>query len=46
MGTHTVLAVPHEWGILLAQFILLGMLARLAVHRLERSAREEGLHYI
>ena len=46
MGTRTVLAVPHEWGILLAQFVVLGVLARMAVRKLERSAREEGLHYL
>jgi len=46
MGTRTVLSVPQEWGILLTQFLVLGLLARVAVRRLERSAREEGLHYI
>lgn len=46
MGTWTLLAVPVEWLIMLAQFVVLGMLAQLAVRRLERSAREEGLHYL
>jgi ABC-2 type transport system permease protein len=46
MGTYTLLAEPAEWLILLAQLIGLGLLARLAVTRLERSAREEGLHYL
>jgi len=46
MGTHTLLEVPVEWLILLAQLVILGLLAWLAVRRLERSAREEGLHYL
>jgi ABC-2 type transport system permease protein len=46
MGTQTLLAVPYEWAILVAQFVGLGLLARLSVRRLERSAREEGLHYL
>jgi ABC-2 type transport system permease protein len=46
MGTRTVLVVHVEWLILLAQFVVLGLLAQQAVRRLERSAREEGLHYI
>lgn len=46
MGTRTLLVMPVEWLVMLAQFIVLGMLAQLAVRRLERSAREEGLHYL
>jgi ABC-type polysaccharide/polyol phosphate export permease len=46
MDTRTVLDVPVAWLILLAQFVGLGLLAQLAVRRLERSAREEGLHYL
>lgn len=45
MGTRTVLAVPYEWAILAAQFFGYGILARFVVRWLERSAREEGLHY-
>lgn len=46
MGTQTLLDVPVEWLIMLTQFVVLGMLAQVAVRRLERSAREEGLHYL
>jgi len=46
MGTRTLLVMPFEWLALLAQFIGLGLLAQLAVRRLERSAREQGLHYL
>jgi len=46
MGTRTVFAAPYEWGILVAQFLVLGVLARLSVRWLERSARQEGLHYL
>jgi ABC-2 type transport system permease protein len=46
MGTRTVLDVPVAWMILLAQFVGLGLLAQMAVRRLERSARQEGLHYL
>jgi ABC-2 type transport system permease protein len=46
MGTRTLLVLPAEWLVMLAQFAVLGLLAQLAVRRLERSAREEGLHYL
>ena len=46
MGTQTLLILPVEWLILLAQFVGLGVLAQQAVRRLERSAREQGLHYL
>ena len=46
MGTRTVIAVPYEWAVLLGQVVLYGLLAQLAVRRLERSAREQGLHYL
>jgi len=46
MGRRTVLAAPYEWGILVAQFVVLGVLARLSVRWLERSARQQGLHYL
>jgi ABC-2 type transport system permease protein len=46
MDTRTVLAVPYEWAILATQFVGYGILARFVVRWLERSAREEGLHYI
>jgi ABC-2 type transport system permease protein len=46
MGTRTVLEPPYEWAILLGQVVLYGLLAQLAVRRLERSARDQGLHYL
>jgi ABC-2 type transport system permease protein len=46
MGTRTVLDVPYEWAILSAQLVVLSLLARLTVRRLERSAKAQGLHYI
>ncbi len=46
MGTRTLLVLPVEWLVMMAQFAVLGLLAQLAVRRLERSAREQGLHYL
>jgi ABC-2 type transport system permease protein len=46
MGTRTVMAVPYEWAILLGQVVAYGLLAQLTVRRLERTAREQGLHYL
>jgi ABC-2 type transport system permease protein len=46
MGTRTVLALPYEWVVLLGQVVLYGLLAQLAVRRLERTARDHGLHYL
>lgn len=40
------LTVIYNWLVLPAQFIGLSLLAQLAVRRLERSAREQGLHYL
>jgi ABC-2 type transport system permease protein len=46
MGTRTLLVMPAEWLVMLIQFAALASLAKMAVSRLERSAREEGLHYL
>jgi len=46
MGTRTVMAVPYEWAILIGQLLGYALLANLAVRWLERSAREQGLHYL
>jgi ABC-2 type transport system permease protein len=46
MGTRTVLAVPYEWGVLGAQLLGMGLLAYGSVRRLERTARDQGLHYL
>jgi hypothetical protein len=46
MGTRTVLGLPYEWAVLIGQVALYGLLAQLAVRRLERTARDQGLHYL
>jgi hypothetical protein len=46
MGTRPVLALPYEWAILLGQVVVYGLLAQLTVRRLERAARDQGLHYL
>ena len=46
MDTNTVLDVPYQWAILVAQLVGYGILAKFVVGWLERSARERGLHYI
>jgi hypothetical protein len=46
MDTRTLLVLPVEWLVMLVQFVGLGILAHQAVRRLERSAREQGLHYL
>ncbi|MBN1876975.1 MAG: ABC transporter permease [Anaerolineae bacterium] len=46
MGTQTVLDLPYEWAILIGQGVLYGLLAQLTVRRLERTARDQGLHYL
>jgi hypothetical protein len=40
------ISLPYEWAILLGQVVLYGFLAQLTVHRLERAARDQGLHYL
>ena len=46
MGTQAVMEVPYEWAILAEQLAGYGVLARVAIRRLERTAREQGLHYL
>ena len=46
MGTRTVFAAPYEWAILAGQLLVFAILAKLTVRWLERTAREEGLHYL
>ena len=46
MGTRTVVEVPHEWAILAGQLVGYGILARVTIKRPERTAREDGLHYL
>lgn len=46
MRTHTIVPVAREWGVLLLQLVVCVVLARISVRRLERAARDQGLHYI
>jgi ABC-2 type transport system permease protein len=46
MDTRTAMEAPYEWAILAGQLVGYGILARVAIKRLERTAREEGLHYL
>jgi ABC-2 type transport system permease protein len=46
MGTRTILEEPYEWAILAGQLVGYGILAQVTIQRLERTAREEGLHYL
>ncbi|MBN1933301.1 MAG: ABC transporter permease, partial [Anaerolineae bacterium] len=46
MGTRTVMAASYEWAILIGQLLGYALLASLTVRWLERSAREQGLHYL
>jgi len=46
MGTRSLLPVPHEWAIMAARLFVFGVLAKLTVRWLKRTAREEGLHYL
>jgi len=46
MGTKAIMPVEYEWITLLIQLAALGIIARLAISHLERTAKEQGLHYI
>ena len=46
MGTRTLYAVPYEWAVLALQLVAYGILARVIVRWLERTARVQGLHYL
>ena len=46
MGTSTIVPVAQEWGMLVLQLVVFGALAKASVALLERSARDQGLHYI
>jgi len=46
MGTKSIMAVEYEWLLLLAQLASLAIIAKLAIVYLERTAKEQGLHYI
>jgi len=46
MGTRSIMPVEYEWVGLFLQLIILSVIAKLTVMYLERSAKEEGLHYL
>ena len=46
MNTTSIMAVEYEWISLFALFISLSLIARLVTRYLERTAKEQGLHYI
>jgi len=46
MNTKAIMPVAYEWAALLAELIVLAIIAKLAVLYLERTAKEQGLHYI
>ena len=46
MNITSIMAVEYEWISLFALFISLSLIARLVTRYLERTAKEQGLHYI
>jgi len=46
MKTTPIMAIEYEWLILFVQLVALSIIARLAILYLERTAKEQGLHYI
>lgn len=46
MGITPIMAVEYEWISLLALLVSLGIIARLTTRYLEKTAKEQGLHYI
>jgi len=46
MNTNTIMPIINEWEVLLAQLIILAIIAKITVLYLERIAKGEGLHYI
>jgi len=46
MHTRTAVPVSQEWVTLLAQAAIAVLIATSVVRRLERAARDQGLHYI
>ncbi len=46
MRTKPIMPVEYEWISLFAQLAILSLLAKLAIVYLERTAKEQGLHYI
>jgi ABC-2 type transport system permease protein len=46
MGTNLIMPVATEWAALFIQLVVLAVIAKLAVMYLEKTAKEQGLHYI
>jgi len=46
MNTTSIMAIEYEWISLFALCISLSLIARLVTRYLERTAKEQGLHYI
>lgn len=46
LGTRTIHREPYEWAIFAGQLVGYGVLARVAIMRLEHTAREQGLDYL
>ncbi|MCW4021459.1 MAG: ABC transporter permease [Candidatus Bathyarchaeota archaeon] len=46
IGTNLIVPETYEWTALLAQLAILGVLAKISIHRLEKTAKEQGLHYL
>ena len=46
MQIRPIIAVEYEWAGLFLQLVILAMVAKLTVMYLEKSAKEEGLHYL
>jgi hypothetical protein len=46
MQTRPIMPVEYEWAGLFLQLIVLSVIAKLTVLYLEKSAKEQGLHYL
>jgi len=46
MQTRSIMPVEYEWAGLFLQLIILSVIAKLTVMYLEKSAKEQGLHYL
>jgi ABC-2 type transport system permease protein len=46
METRPIMLVTYEWAGLFLQLVIFAVIAKLAVLYLEKSAKEQGLHYL
>jgi hypothetical protein len=46
METRPIMPVAYEWAGLFLQLVIFAVIAKLAVLYLEKSAKEQGLHYL